>query len=147
MREIALITLCSLLIPFYTIAQSETDTLPVLQYSEPRDYEIGGIKVLGADFSDDNAIISIAGLQVGDKIRIPGPAIQKGIKALWKLRLFTDVQIIKEKTIGDVIFLEIKVQERPSLSPQSRALQRAKSRTRPSGLRDSGCSGASVRGM
>ncbi|MCB0580422.1 MAG: outer membrane protein assembly factor BamA [Phaeodactylibacter sp.] len=119
MREIALITLCCLLTPFYTFAQSDTDTIPVLQYSEPKDYEIGGIKVIGADFSDDNAIISIAGLQVGDKIRIPGPDIQKGIKALWKLRLFTDVQIIKEKTIGDVIFLEIKVQERPRLSRHS----------------------------
>ncbi|MCO6478495.1 MAG: outer membrane protein assembly factor BamA [Phaeodactylibacter sp.] len=119
MRVIALITFCSFLIPFYTFAQSDTDTIPVLRYSEPRDYEIGGIKVIGADFSDDNAIISIAGLKVGDKIRIPGPEVQKGIKALWKLRLFTDVQIIKEKTIGDIIFLEIKVQERPRLSRHS----------------------------
>ncbi|HKK80224.1 MAG TPA: hypothetical protein VJ933_11375, partial [Phaeodactylibacter sp.] len=88
--------------------RSNQDTLPVLEYEgDPLEYEIGGIKVQGADFSDDNAIISIAGFKVGDKIRIPGPAIQKAIKALWKLRLFTDVQIIKEKTIGDIVFLEI----------------------------------------
>ncbi len=49
-------------------------------------------------------------------IRIPGPEIPKALKALWNLRLFTDVQIIQEKTIGDVVFLEINVQERPRLS-------------------------------
>ncbi|MEM9992298.1 MAG: POTRA domain-containing protein, partial [Bacteroidota bacterium] len=64
---------------------------------------------------DDNAIISIAGLRVGNNIRIPGGDIPKAIKALWKLRLFTDVQVYKTKTIGDVIFLEIAVQERPRL--------------------------------
>ena len=90
-----------------------------MNYDNPRDYEIGGIKVLGASYSDDNAIISIAGFQVGDKIRIPGPDIQKAIKALWKLRLFTDVQVVKEKTIGDIVFLEIRVQERPRLSKHS----------------------------
>lgn len=95
------------------------DTLPVLEYGEPVEYEIGGIKVIGADFSDDNAIISIAGFRVGDKIRIPGPDVQKAIKALWKLRLFTDVQVLKEKTIGNIIFLEIHVQERPRLTRHS----------------------------
>ena len=99
---------------------SNQDTLPVLEYEgDPLEYEIGGIKVKGADFSDDNAIISIAGFKVGDKIRIPGPKIQKAIKALWKLRLFTDVQIIKEKTIGDIVFLEILVEERPRLTRHS----------------------------
>lgn len=102
---------------FYLPAVAQTpDSLPILKYNEPRDFEIGGIKVTGAEFSDDNAIISITGLRVGDKVRIPGGNIPKAIKSLWRLRLFTDVRIIKEKSIGDVIFLEIVVQERPRLS-------------------------------
>lgn len=100
-------------------SQTSQDSIPVLEYGDPLEYEIGGIKVVGADYSDDNAIISIAGFRVGDKIRIPGPAIQKAIKALWKLRLFTDVKIVKEKTIGDIVFLEIHVQERPRLTRHS----------------------------
>ncbi|RMG87330.1 MAG: outer membrane protein assembly factor BamA [Bacteroidetes bacterium] len=102
-------------------AQSvSTDTLPpVLDYTQPHDYEIGGVKVIGAQFSDENAIRSIAGFRVGDKVRIPGGDIPRAIKALWKLRLFTDVQIYKEKTIGDVVFLEIRVQERPRLTRHS----------------------------
>ncbi len=94
-----------------------TDSLPeIIDYDEPQEYEIGGVTVTGANYSDDNAIISIAGFRVGEKIRIPGNNIPKAIKALWKLRLFTDVQILKEKTIGDVIFLNIQVEERPRLS-------------------------------
>ncbi|MEM6379088.1 MAG: outer membrane protein assembly factor BamA, partial [Bacteroidota bacterium] len=100
------------------IAQA-TDTTQILDYSKQGDFEIGGVTVKGANFSDDNAIISIAGLEVGKKIKIPGSALPKAIKALWKLRLFTDVQIIQERTLGDVIFLEIIVEERPRLSRYS----------------------------
>lgn len=95
------------------------DTTKVIDYSDQAEFEIGGVTVTGAEFSDDNAIISISGLQVGKKIRIPGNEIPKAIKALWKLRLFTDVQIIQQRTLGDVVFLEIIVQERPRLSRYS----------------------------
>lgn len=105
--------------PQSIVAQVVSDSLPVLDYSEPRDFEIGGIKVVGAQYSDENAITSIAGFKIGDKVRIPGGDIPRAIKSLWKLRLFTDVQIYKEKTIGDVVFLEIHVQERPRLTRHS----------------------------
>jgi len=95
------------------------DSIPVVDYSDAQLFEIGGIKVSGAEFSDDNAIIAIAGLKVGDKIRIPGPDIQKAMKALWKLRLFTDIQIYKEKSVGEVIFIEIEVEERPRYTEHS----------------------------
>ncbi|MEL7020450.1 MAG: outer membrane protein assembly factor BamA [Bacteroidota bacterium] len=106
-------------LPLWANAQQVSDSLSILDYSEPTDYEIGGVEVIGANFSDDNAIISIAGFKVGDKIRIPGGDIPKAIKSLWKLRLFTDVQILRTKTIGEVVFLEIRVQERPRLSKHS----------------------------
>ncbi|MFT5164913.1 MAG: outer membrane protein insertion porin family [Saprospiraceae bacterium] len=107
-----------LLLPAYTQAQVN-DTLPVIEYGQPKDFEIGGIKVYGAQYSDENAIIAITGLKVGDKVRIPGEKIYRAIKALWKLRLFTDVEILQEKLIGDVIFLEIYVTERPRLARHS----------------------------
>jgi outer membrane protein insertion porin family len=109
-----LITLFSASVGF-----AQTDTLPVFDYSTPKDYEIGGIKVSGAKYSDPTALKSIAGFQVGDKIRIPGGDIPRALKALWRLRLFTDVQIVKEKTIGEIVFLELIVQERPRLSRHS----------------------------
>jgi outer membrane protein insertion porin family len=56
---------------------------------------------------------------VGDRIRIPGGDIPRAVRSLWKLSLFTDVQIYQEKTIGDVVFLEIVVKERPRLTTHS----------------------------
>ena len=103
-----------------TAMQAQTDTLPpVIDYSEQSEFEIGGIRVTGAFFSDENAVIGVTGLSVGQQIRIPGPDIPRAIRNLWRLRLFTDVQILKEKSIGDVIFLEIRVQERPRLTRYS----------------------------
>ncbi|MEO0340986.1 MAG: POTRA domain-containing protein [Bacteroidota bacterium] len=105
-------------LPFTGWGQTD-DTTSVIDYSKQGDFEIGGIKVTGAEYSDDNAIISITGLKVGEKIRIPGNNIPKAIKSLWKLRLFTDVQIIQERTLGDVVFLEVILEERPRLSRYS----------------------------
>lgn len=99
-----------------TLQAQEDEDLEVFDYTDAQDYEIGGIKVTGAFFSDETAIIGVSGLAVGDKIRIPGYDIPRALKNLWRLRLFTDVQIIQEKKIGDVIFLEYILQERPRLS-------------------------------
>jgi len=99
-------------------AFAQTDDT-VIDYSESKEYEIGGIKVTGAEYSDENALISIAGFKVGDKVTVPGTEIPRAMKSLWRLRLFTDIQIYKEKTIGDIIFLEIAVSERPQLSRHS----------------------------
>jgi outer membrane protein insertion porin family len=96
-----------------------SDSTNIFDYADPQEYEIGGVKVSGAEFSDDNAIIAIAGFKVGDKIRVPGPETQRALKSLWKLSLFEDVQILKEKTLGDIIFFEIVVKERPRLSNHS----------------------------
>ncbi|RMD72996.1 MAG: hypothetical protein D6818_05495, partial [Bacteroidetes bacterium] len=60
-------------------AQSEADTLPIFDYTQPRDFEIGGVEVVGAQFADPNALISIAGFKVGDKIRIPGGDIPRAV--------------------------------------------------------------------
>ncbi|MFN0015528.1 MAG: outer membrane protein assembly factor BamA [Saprospiraceae bacterium] len=95
-------------------AQSPADSLlPIMTYDKPTDFEIGGVRVSGAQFADPQALVSIAGLRVGDKLRIPGPVVTKAVHALWGLRLFTDVQIIRERTQGNVIFLEIAVKELP----------------------------------
>jgi len=96
-----------------------TDSIPDIDYSNPIDYEIGGVTVKGNNYSDATALKSIAGLKVGSKLRIPGPGIAAGLKALWKLKLFTDVRIYATKTVGEIIFLEIAVLERPRLTTYS----------------------------
>lgn len=105
-----------LLLPILAMAQPVADSLNVFDYTSPQEFEIGGIVVTGSYFSDENAVIGVSGLAIGDKIKIPGYDIPNALKNLWRLRLFTNVEIVQQKTIGDVIFLELIVQERPRLS-------------------------------
>ena len=101
-------------------AQVTPDSLlPVMPYEQAKDYEIGGVTVVGAQYSDPQALIAIAGFRVGDKMRLPGPGATKAVQALWNLRLFTDVQVNKIRTQGDVIFLEIVVKELPRYTRHS----------------------------
>ena len=94
---------------------AQQDTLSILDYSKSGDYEIGGITVSGNTFSDEVAIISISGFKIGDRIRIPGGKIQQAIKNLWNLKLFSNVEITKVNTLGDIVFLNITVTEQPRL--------------------------------
>lgn len=95
---------------------AQSDTLDIIDYAERQEYEIGGITIEGAETRDRNAIKSIAGFIEGDKITIPGSDIPKAIKALMRLKLFEDVQIIQERIDGNVIFLKIILVERPTLA-------------------------------
>ncbi|MCB0562284.1 MAG: outer membrane protein assembly factor BamA [Lewinellaceae bacterium] len=88
----------------------------LLPAQESRLYEIGGIEVVGNKQSDARAIIALSGIRAGDKVEIPGPAVSKAIRTLWQQQLFRHVAITRSKTIGDVIFLEIQVEELPRLS-------------------------------
>ncbi len=97
----------------------EYDDLETFDYSEIKEYEVAGVKVSGAETRDRNAIISISGLEVGKKIRIPGDDISNAVKSLWKLRLFDDVQIIQEKLEDDLLYLIIYLRERPTYSKHS----------------------------
>jgi len=85
-------------------------------YGEVEELEIGGIEVTGVFFSDPTAIKSVAGLKVGQVIKIPGTEITKAMRNLWKLHLFDDVQITQDKRIGNIIFLSIHLMERARLA-------------------------------
>lgn len=87
-----------------------------LSYQNPREYTIAAIEVEGAEFLDKIALISISGLKVGDKIKVPGEDITQAIKKLWKQGLIGDIQILADKVEGSNIYLRIVLKERPRLS-------------------------------
>jgi len=71
-----------------------------IYYSSPKEYVIAGIAIDGIRYLDTQVLISISGLNVGDKIMIPGDAITNSIKKLWNHGLFSDVKITADKIIG-----------------------------------------------
>ena len=96
---------------------SQQDTvLPFIDYDLAKAYEVGQISVTGTFNSDANALIGVTGLKSGSKINIPGPEIQKAIRSLWNLKLFTQVEIIQAKVTDNIVDLEIHLLERPRLA-------------------------------
>lgn len=82
----------------------------------PKEYTIRSIKITGLTTLDTSIVISISGLQAGDKVMIPGSDIfAKAITNLWRQRFFSNVQIYITAVSGDFIDLELNVVERPKL--------------------------------
>jgi len=76
-------------------------------YANPVEYEIGGITISGVKYLDNNALITLSGLSVGDKIKIPGEKTSKAIEKLWAQGLFESIRIEATKVQGSLIFLNI----------------------------------------
>ncbi|MEQ9468936.1 MAG: POTRA domain-containing protein [Ekhidna sp.] len=87
-----------------------------INYSSPKEYEIADIEVRGVQFLDNNALISLSGLRVGDKIKVPGDEITSAIKKLWNQGIIGNVSIYASKVEGDKIWLVIELTERPRLT-------------------------------
>ena len=85
-------------------------------YANPQTFEIGPIRVIGADNYDHQAIKLIAGLRTGQKITLPSQQITKAIQNLWAEGLFSDIAIYAEKEIGGIVYLVIELSPRPKLS-------------------------------
>jgi len=82
---------------------------------DQRAWKILGISVEGTMTADPSTIAFTSGLRVGDEIVVPGDATQRAISKLWNLRLFSDIQLLIDRQIGDGIYLKIKVEEYPRL--------------------------------
>jgi outer membrane protein insertion porin family len=113
------------LLAFSSLAIAQQDTLSpmsaeaireALNNRYPKSYTVADIHVTGTQAYDPNLIISISGLSVGEKIQLPGTDVfAKAINKLWKQNLVADVQILITKIIGNDLFIDMVVRERPRL--------------------------------
>ena len=79
-------------------------------------YEIAGIRVVGNQSVDENSVILLSGLRVGQSLILPSETIGNAIKSLWKQNYFSDVKIEITEKIGQLVYLEIQVMERVRVS-------------------------------
>ena len=94
------------------ISNDIDESLREIDYSTTKNYEIGGITFSG------NAQIDVRALPfiVGDRIDIPSDKISDAIKMLWNTGMYEDIQITITRIVGDVIFLDIKLDIRSRLA-------------------------------
>jgi len=77
--------------------------------------KLAGITVMGAEYTDAQAILLFCGLKVGQEIMIPGDEIAEALRKLWKNQLFSSIDIRLAEARGDDAFLVIVVKELPKL--------------------------------
>ena len=93
------------------------DLLNLYNQTAVKKYKISNIKVTGNNYFDQNLLLSIAGLSVGDEVGIPsGDNFSKAINKLWSQNYFSDLAIYITQVKGNDISVEVHVTERPRLS-------------------------------
>jgi outer membrane protein insertion porin family len=93
---------------------SDTTQLP-FSLDNPRKYVIAGIGVTGSKYLDNSLVASVTGLYKGETITLPGDGLSDAIHKLWNQKLFSNVAILIDRIVGDSIYLDLKVTERPRL--------------------------------
>lgn len=108
----------------YSFAQAQDTTVTsvnpalqeILNNKYPQKYTIAGITVKGTQSFDQNLIISISGMAVGDVVQIPGTDLfSNAINKLWRQNLVSNVQINFTQLTGNNLYVEIELTERPRL--------------------------------
>jgi len=95
----------------------QRDVNPVIDYSRtPKGYRIADIKVDGIKNYDENLLVGLSGLTVGQYVEIPGEDITKAVKRYLKNGLFSNVVISADSLIGDSVYLHIQLTQRPRIS-------------------------------
>ncbi|MBO4874360.1 MAG: outer membrane protein assembly factor BamA [Bacteroidales bacterium] len=116
MRRFVLILLMFAFAVSAANAQNIHSSSSSIDYLSPKEYEIGGVTISGVQYLDQNVLLYLTGLEIGKTISVPGQEIADAIKKLWEQGLFSDVKISVTNTIGNKIFLDIYLEERPRLS-------------------------------
>ncbi|MBI1341897.1 MAG: outer membrane protein assembly factor [Terrimonas sp.] len=97
-------------------ASVDPDLIAWQNATRAKEYTINTITTTGVKFLDTSIVVSISGLQVGQKFIHPGTDIfSKAVQNLWRQRLFSNVEIFVTRIRDDKVDLEISVQERPKL--------------------------------
>lgn len=114
-----LIVAAFLLSSFLSFTSAQNSANEVLDLSMSQEYRIGGITVIGAEFTDVQAIKLFSALQVGATITIPGEKIGEAITNLWNQDLFEDISIEAAELRERDVYLVIRVKELPRLTRYS----------------------------
>ncbi len=98
--------------PLATSAQSPTDSLRMMDYDAPRDYVVSGVNIHGNRYYPEEIMRSAIGMAAGDTITLPGDYAAQAIEKVWKMRYYSDVDIITTPR-GDSVAIDVYLTERP----------------------------------
>ena len=112
-----LATSLALLACSVTVVAQDKIVHPDISYAgTPRELILGGMSVSGIEGYEDYMLTSISGLQVGQKVSVPGNEITDAVKRYWRHGLFSFVQISADSIVGNKVYLHIMLSAHPRVS-------------------------------
>jgi len=118
MKSLAVVLLVVLIAPLNKVLAQDSLIVrsTVIDYNQPKNYIIGGIKVSGIKYLRPEQVLSLTGFTIGDSIKIPSEEVSSIIKRIWMARFFSDVSLYIDSTIKDTAYLNLFLKERPRVS-------------------------------
>jgi outer membrane protein insertion porin family len=100
-----------------SVTQINVKLMNIFNQKAPAKYKIRDIKVVGNENFDENLLLSLSTLNIGDEVAIPGgDNFAKAIHKLMDQNFFSDVSVYITDLVNNEIDVEIDVVERPRLS-------------------------------
>lgn len=117
---VRLIFLCGWMTFFTTLANAQNfgKDSSIVDYGNPKKYTLAATEVRGVKSPniDINSLIVRTGLTPGLQLTVPGEDFSIAIKSLWKMRMFSEIDIVVDKILGNQIWLGIEVTELPKIT-------------------------------
>ncbi|MCR4919153.1 MAG: outer membrane protein assembly factor BamA [Prevotella sp.] len=100
-----------------TQAQDVVVKNPDVNYAgTPRSCILAALNVEGVEGYEDFVLTGLSGLEVGQKIDIPGTEITDAVRKYWRHGLFSKVSITADSIVGNKAYLTIHLALRPRVS-------------------------------
>ena len=89
-----------------------------MDYNQPKEYIVGGIKVTGVNYLSEEQIISVTGIAAGDKIMIPSQELSNALKRVTAQRYFSNAELKIDSLSAqkDTVWLALNLTQLPRVS-------------------------------
>ena len=92
---------------------------PNITYGNEEKYVLGGLRVDDVAGFENELLVSISGLSIGQEYEIPGADMTDVLRRYWSQKLFSDVSIEADSIVGNRIYLHIALKAQPRISAVS----------------------------
>ena len=115
---LSILALLTLAFAFSMTAQAQNvQEKPNITYTaEHPKYILGGLAIDGIKGFDDDYLLSLSGLNIGQIYEVPGNDMSEAIRRYWAQKLFSNVRIEADSIVGNKIYLHIFLTAQPRVS-------------------------------
>lgn len=106
-----------LISPVKVAAQYAVQEKPTINYTaeHPR-YILGGLAIDGIKGFDEEYLLNLSGLNIGETYEVPGNDMSEAIRRYWAQKLFSNVRIEADSIVGSTIYLHVYLTAQPRVT-------------------------------